>query len=90
MFGHVGQMDTYIPICAFFDVVQAQPGMAGSNYKATVQQVDLTGDAGMPVLVETDYLGCDFVGYFSLARIAGRWQIANKTCAHTGWQLAAR
>jgi len=90
MFGHVGQMDTCIPVGACFDLVQAQPGMAGSNYKATVQHVDLTGDAGVAVLVETDYLGCDFVDCFSVARIAERWQLTNKTDAHTGWQLAAR
>ena len=42
------------------------------------------GDAGVAVLVETDYLGCDFVDYFSVARIDGRWQITNKTYAHTG------
>ena len=36
------------------------------------------------VLAETDYLGCDFVDYFSVARIDGRWQITNKTYALTG------
>ena len=37
--------------------------------------------------VETDYLGCDFVDYFSVARIDGRWQITNKTYAYTGGPL---
>jgi hypothetical protein len=32
------------------------------------------------------YLGCDFVDYFSVARISGRWQITNNTYAHTGGQ----
>jgi hypothetical protein len=36
------------------------------------------------VLVEHDYLGCDFVDYFTVARIDGRWWITNKTYAHTG------
>jgi hypothetical protein len=90
MFGHIGPMDTYVPIGAFFDMVQAQPGMAGPKYKATIRNIDLTGDAGVAVLVETDYLGCDFVDYFSVARINGRWQITNKTYAHTGGQPPAR
>ena len=36
------------------------------------------------MLVETDYFGCDFVDYFTVARINGRWWITNKTYAHTG------
>ena len=90
MMGHIGAMDTYIPISGFFDMVKAQPGMAGPNYKAIVRSIDITGDAGVAVLAETDYLGCDFVDYFSVARIGGRWQITNKTYAHTGGQPPAQ
>ena len=84
MMGHIGPMDTYIPITGFFEMVERQPGMAGPNYKADIRTIDIVGDAGVAVLVETDYLGCDFVDYFSVARIGGRWQITNKTYAHTG------
>jgi len=84
MMGHIGPMDTYIPISGFFDMVERQPGMAGPNYKADIRTIDIVGDAGVAVLVETDYLGCDFVDYFSVAKIGGRWQITNKTYAHTG------
>ena len=84
MMGHIGPVDTYIPITDFFRMVEKQPGMAGPNYKAYVRNIDLAGDAGVAVLVETDYMGCDFVDYFSVARIGGRWQITNKTYAHTG------
>jgi len=86
MMGHIGAMDTYVPIAAFFDMVANQPGMAGPNYQAIVRSIDITGDAGVAVLAETDYMGCDFVDYFSVARIDGRWQITNKTYAHTGGQ----
>jgi hypothetical protein len=89
MMGHIGAMDTYFPIGEFFKMVEAQPGMAGPNYKAYVRTIDLAGDAGVAVLVETDYLGCDFVDYFSVARIGGRWWITNKTYAHTGGQPPA-
>ena len=86
MMGHIGAMDTYVPIAVFIDMVEKQPNMAGPNYKAFVRSIDITGDAGVAVLVETDYLGCDFVDYFSVARIEGRWVITNKTYAHTGGQ----
>lgn len=84
MMGHLRALETYWPIDQFFAMVEAQPGMAGPNYRAYVRTIDQAGDAGVAVLVETDYLGCDFVDYFSVARIDGRWWITNKTYAHTG------
>ena len=89
MMGHIGPMETYFPIDEFFAMVEAHPGMAGPNYKAVIRSIDLVADAGVAVLVETDYLGCDFVDYFSVARIDGRWQITNKTYAHTGGEPPA-
>jgi hypothetical protein len=84
MMGHIGAVDTYVPITDFFKMVEKRPGMAGPGYKAFVRSIDLSGDAGVAVLVETDYMGCDFVDYFSVARVGGRWMITNKTYAHTG------
>jgi hypothetical protein len=84
MMGHIGPMDTYMPITEFFKMVAAQPGMAGPSYRAVIRSIDLAGDAGVAVLVESDYLGCDFVDFFAVARIDGRWMITNKTYAHTG------
>jgi hypothetical protein len=89
MMGHVGAMETYVPITDFFAMVAGRPGMAGPNYKAVIRSIDVTGDAGVAVLAETDYIGCDFVDYFSVARINGRWQITNKTYAHTGGEPPA-
>jgi hypothetical protein len=84
MMGHIGPLDTYWPITDFISFVAGQPGLAGPDYQAVVRTIDLAGDAGVAVLVETDYMGCDFVDYFTVARIDGRWQITNKTYAHTG------
>jgi hypothetical protein len=84
MFGQLGTTRLDMPITQFFDMVQQAPGMAGPGYRAVIQSIDLSGDAGVAVLAETDYLGCDFVDYFNVARIDGRWQITNKTFAHTG------
>ena len=49
MAGHIGAMDTYIPIGDFIAMVEAGPGMAGPNYQATIRSIDLTGDAGVAV-----------------------------------------
>lgn len=84
MFGHIGPMDANQPIADFITFVEERPGMAGAAYRADVRSIDVIGDAGVAVLVESDYLGCDFVDYFTVARIDGRWWITNKTFAHTG------
>lgn len=89
MMGRVGTTETCVPIADFFAFVADRPGMAGPNYKAVIRTIDISGDAGVAVLAETDYMGCDFVDYFSVARIGGRWQITNKTFAHTGGQPPA-
>jgi len=80
---HLG-FKSYYPFSNFIDMVGQKPGMAGPNYKAYVRSIDITGDAGVAVLVETDYLGSDFVDYFSVAKIEGRWWIVNKTFTCTG------
>lgn len=86
MFGHVGPMQTNIPIQEFFAMVASMPGLAGPAYRARVTSIDVVGDAAVATLAEEDYMGCDFVDYFSLARIDGTWKIVNKTYAHTGGQ----
>ena len=45
MFGHIGPMDTYEPITDFTALVEAQPGLAGPNYRADIRSIDLAGDA---------------------------------------------
>ncbi len=87
MFGHIGEMDTYEPITDFIALVESTPGLAGPGYTYDIRTVDVVGDAGVAVLVEADYAGCDFVDYFTVARIDGRWWITGKTYAHTGGTL---
>jgi len=88
MFGHIGKLEHAIPIGGFFDMVAGAKGsLAGPNYQARIVSIHVTGDAAVAVLAEQDYLGCDFVDYFSVARIGGEWKIVNKTYAHTGGQL---
>ncbi len=47
MFGHIGPMDTYEPITDFTALVEAQPGLAGPDYRADIRTIDLVGDAGV-------------------------------------------
>jgi hypothetical protein len=85
MAGHIGDLvSDNEPINDFITLIEATPGLAGPGYRAYVRSIDLDGDAGVAVLVESDYYNCDFVDYFSVARLDGRWQITNKTYAHTG------
>lgn len=84
MMGHIGPMDTYMPITDFIGWVAGSPGLAGPNYRTVIRSIDLAGDAGVAVLVESDFMGCDFVDYFSVAKVDGKWVITNKTYAHTG------
>jgi hypothetical protein len=88
MFGHVGDVHTYVPIGEFFKIVANSAGhLAGPNYSSSIRSIEVVGDAAVAILEEKDYMGCDFVDFFSLARIDGRWQIVNKTYAHTGGSL---
>jgi len=85
MAGHFGTaVDDNRPIADYFAEVAAQPGLAEAAFRTVVRTIDLCGDAGVVVLVLSGYLGCDFVDYLSVARLDGRWQITNKTYAHTG------
>lgn len=86
MMGHVGPMETYVPIADFFAMVENSPPLPGPGYQAVIRSIDITGDAGVAVLTETDYMGCDFVDYFAVTRIDGRWWITHKNYAHTGGQ----
>jgi hypothetical protein len=85
MAGHLGtEVDDNIPIADYFAWVASRPGSAGPKFRAVLRTIDLCGDAGMAVLVSSDYAGCDFVDYLSVARFNDRWQIVHKTYAHTG------
>ena len=79
-----GGQDLFTPIGDFIAMVGRNPGLAGPSYEARVRTIDVTGDAGVAVLEETDYFGCDFVDYFTLVRTDGAWKITSKTYAHTG------
>ena len=85
MTGRLGTgSDTFTPIADFIAMVERNPGLAGPGYTSEVRSIDFVGDVGVVVLAETDYFGCDFVDYFTFARVDGRWQITSKSYAHVG------
>jgi len=51
MYGHIGPMETNIPITDFFKMIGDMPGLAGPSYKATISSIDLVGDAAVASLV---------------------------------------
>ena len=76
--------DDNTPIADYISWVAAQPVLAGPEFRSVVRTIDLSGDAGMVVLLLSDWAGSDFVDYLSVARLDGRWQITNKTYAQVG------
>ena len=72
MAGHLGDHhDDNGPIVEFIEWIDENPGLAGPNFQAVIRTIDLTADAGVVVLVESDWWGCDFVDYLSVARSDG-------------------
>ena len=55
MIGHIGSISTNRPITELISFVAAHPGLAGPGYRGIVRTIDLVGDAGVAVLVETDW-----------------------------------
>jgi len=90
MFGAMGEQRFDMPIKDFFGLAKTQPLKTDDSFEARVVEVEQTGDAATAVVTEDGAWGSvSFVDYFTLARIDGRWQIVNKTFAHTGGQPPA-
>lgn len=80
MFGKVGAREVAVPIEQFFATVEQRAGtLCGPRYRASVIRVEVVGDAGVVAIAEEDYLGSDYVDWFAVVRLGGRWQIVNKT-----------
>lgn len=85
MFGHVGETRRDMPIKQFIaGVDQAPKPLIGPAYRADVTAITVAGNAAVATLTEQDYRGCDFVNFFTLSCIGGKWQIVSKTYTSTG------
>jgi len=82
--GFGAELDDNTPIADYISWVAVQPVLAGPEFRSVVRTIDLSGDAGMVVLLLSDWAEADFVDYLSVARLDGHWQITNKTYAHVG------
>lgn len=77
MWGFLGEQYLAEPIGAFLEVVSSSPA-PGDSYRPRIEAVRVDGDVAAAILVESDYLGKDFVNYFALTRGPEGWLIAAK------------
>ena len=63
----------------FAEVSKLQGSEPGENYQGEIESIEVIGDVATARLVETDFLGSDFVDFFHLIRIEGEWKIVSKT-----------
>jgi hypothetical protein len=90
MFGSAGGARVDVPIEAMIQMAEQTPADVGGSYRARVVSVARIEDAATAILAEDGFWGSvSFVDFFNLARIDGRWQIVNKTFAHTGGAMPA-
>jgi hypothetical protein len=90
MFGSLGGQRYDVPIGQMIEMAVAQPLDSDGSYTARITAVEQVGDAATARLEEDGCWGTlSFVDYFALAKIDGRWQIVNKTFAHTGGEPPA-
>jgi hypothetical protein len=88
MYGAVGADRYDEPIGEYVKLVAESPG--GDTLTARITSIVPAGDAAAATVVEEGFWGTlSFVTFFTLARIDGRWQIVNKTFAHTGGEMPA-
>jgi len=74
-----------MPIKQFIaGVGNAPKPLIGPAYRADITAITVAGNAAVATLTEQDYRGCDFVNFFTLACIGGKWQIVSKTYTSTG------
>ena len=85
MFGSLGGKRFDVPIQALFDMTAEGPADTAGRYRGRVLSITQVGDAAMAAVAEDGFWGSvSFVDFFNLAKVDGRWVIANKTFAHTG------
>ena len=83
MFGAIAGHRYDVPVAQFFELVSSAPA-PGAAYKAQIVSIDVVDDAAVAKLAEDNYIGMDFVDFFSLSKSDGHWKIVNKTFAFTG------
>ena len=87
-FGTMGGVDYDVNKAGFIDLMVGTPGDAG-QLKAQITDIQIDGTVAMATVKEEGFWGTlSFTDYFTLSILDGRWQITNKTFAHTGGEHA--
>ncbi len=85
MFGSLGGHRFDVPIQTLFEITAQGPADTAGRYRGRIVSITQVGDAASAMIAEDGFWGqVSFVDFFNLAKIDGRWQIVNKTFAHTG------
>lgn len=87
-FGTMGGVDYDVDKAGFVALMVESPGDAG-NLKAEITDIQIDGTVAMATIKEEGFWGTlSFTDYFTLSILDGKWQITNKTFAHTGGEHA--
>lgn len=76
------------PIAEMIALVEGQPLDSDGSYDARIVSLAQVEDAATAVVEENGcWGGISFTNFFALVRVDDRWQIVNKTFAHTAGEL---
>lgn len=87
-FGTMGGTDYDVDKAGFVALMVESPA-DGGQLKAEITDIQIDGTVAVVTLKEEGFWGTlSFTDYFTLSVLEGRWQITNKTFAHTGGEHA--
>jgi hypothetical protein len=76
------------PIAELIALVEGQPLDSDGSYDARIVSLAQVEDAATAVVEENGcWGGISFTNFFALVKVDDRWQIVNKTFAHTAGEL---
>jgi hypothetical protein len=83
MFGYKGQDLFVTPIAGLYNYIAsttppAKDGIVGEAYACTITSISVAGNAAAVEMVMEPYHEHDFVDYFQLLKVDGRWWIVSK------------
>lgn len=84
MFGYLGPNLLAGTPEPFFAHLAGAPSHAaqGKPYRARIASIEVSGNAASAKLVEDGFADLDFVDYFHLLKVDGKWLIVAKTFHH--------
>ena len=77
-----GELGIGSPEPFFAEVAKLEGGRSAEGYAGEIESVEVVGDVATARLVETGFMGSDFVDFFHLIRVGGEWKIISKTYHH--------